>query len=101
MYSLTFVHPAGRSVVTWELDVPYEEVIFLIHEGTMATGFELKANSELLTIVHGAACLLELRFLEERMIYLLRLFKGGKIIREFYLEEDALAEEAQYTVQYP
>ncbi len=101
MYSLTFVHPKGTSRITWDLDAPDEDVVFTNYDGNMASGFMLKAVPELLTIVHGVACLLELRFLDERMIYLLRLFRGKTIIREFYLEEDDLAEEKQRVVQYP
>jgi hypothetical protein len=103
MYSLTFVHPKGRSIVTWDLEAEEEgDAYFVNCDGRMANGFTLKASPELLTIHYGATCLLELRFLEERMIYLLRLLDGrrGHVIREFYLEEDALS-EAQYTVQYP
>jgi hypothetical protein len=104
MYSLTFVHPKGTSRVTWDLDAEEEgDAYFVNCDGCMANGFTLKASPELLTIHYGASCLLELRFLEERMIYLLRLLDGRRsnVVREFYLEEDALFEEAQYTVQYP
>ena len=63
MYSLKFVHPKGDSIVSWELDVPYETVVFIDSDGSMAEGFELKTSPEILTIYRGSACLLELRFL--------------------------------------
>ena len=101
MYSLKFVHPKGDSIVSWELDVPYETVVFIDSDGSMAEGFELKTSPEILTIYRGSACLLELRFLEARMIFLLRLLQGKNILREFYLEEDDLSDDKQFVVKYP
>lgn len=103
MYSLKFIHPKGTSTVIWELDVPNEDAVFIDCTGEMAKGFTLKANPKFLTIYHGVVCLLELWFLDERMIYILRLHdeRGKTVIREFYLEEDDLTEEKRFAVKYP
>ena len=101
MYSLKFIHPKGESILSWDLDTPDEDVEFVDCDGSMAKGFELKASPELLTIYHGAGRLLELSFLEARMIYLLRLLQGKNVVREFYLESDDLEDGRQFVVKYP
>jgi hypothetical protein len=100
MYSLKFIHPKGDSILSWDLDSPDEDVEFVDCNGSMAKGFELKARPELLTIYHGASRLLELSFLEARMIFLLRLYEGKKVLREFYLETEDLEDVKQFLVKY-
>ena len=101
MYSLTFVHPKGTSHIQWDLDAEEEdEAYFVNYNGKMAVDFVLKGSPELLTIYHGARRLLELCFLPDRMIYLLRTLDGSKILREFYLEEEQLEEMNAHIVRY-
>ena len=101
MYTLTFRHPKGTSVLTWELDTPYDTVLFTNYDGQMARGFTLKGSSEGLTICRGSAILLELTFLDSNLLYILRLMRDGDTIREFYLGEDDLTDEQDFMVEYP
>ena len=100
MYTLTFRHPKGDSVLTWDLETPDDTVLFTNYDGQMAKGFTLKGSSEGLTIRRGSASLLELTFLESNVLYILRLMQGGNIIREFYLSEDELTDEQDFTIDY-
>lgn len=101
MYSLTFRHPKGDSVLTWDLETPDDTVLFTNYNGQMARGFALKGSSDGLTIRRGSASLLELTFLESNVLYILRLMRGGDVIREFYLSEDDLMDEQDFTIEYP
>jgi len=102
MYSLTFIHPKGESVIRWDLDVSDEEdPVFIDSIGEMTKGFVLNVSPELLTIWRGSSCLLEMFFLDASMIYILRLLEGKNVVREFYLEEDDLSAEKQFTIRYP
>jgi hypothetical protein len=106
MYLLKFIHSKGTSTLSWDLeshDDTEENVVFTECDGKMAAGFRFNACPELLTISSSSsdAPLLELCFLPARMLYMLRLYDDRRrVSREFYLEEDELETDQQFTVRY-